>query len=198
MKTRAAILSGIAAVLFAGCVVTSVCPYYTPKDLVFEPAILGTWINQKSDNETWRFEKSGELAYRFTMIESQKATLMEAHAFKLQGQLFLDIFSLEQDIHVIPAHYLLKVTELGPALKLSDLNQDWLVDLVSKNPKAVRHHFIKTGDKPEDRRVVLLADTTELQAFILTHLKVEEAWSDKFDLRREPAPIQTARTKGEL
>ncbi|HXU77052.1 MAG TPA: hypothetical protein VN794_10810, partial [Methylomirabilota bacterium] len=74
MTKRTGILLSAAAVLLAGCVVSSVCPFYTEKDLVFEPAILGSWINQKDASETWKFERGEKLAYRFTLIEARHAT----------------------------------------------------------------------------------------------------------------------------
>ena len=43
------------------------------------------------------------------------------------------------------------------------------------------------GDKPEDSRLVLTADTAELQQFILKHLKTEDAWKDGFELKRDAA-----------
>ena len=178
--------------LFAGCVVTSVSPFYTQNDLVQEPGLLGNWINQKNDSEIWRFERSGDKAYRFTLIEERKATVMDARAFKLDGQLFLDVFSLEQDIHVIPAHYLLKVIQVRPNLQMSQLNHEWLIGLLDKDPKAVNHHFVPTGDKPEERRVVFTGDTAELQKFVLKHLKTGEAWKDSFEFIRE---VQRTTTK---
>jgi len=198
MNTRTFVSLAGAAVLVAGCVVTSVSPFYTQKDLVFEPAIVGNWINEKNGNEFWRFDQGPDLSYRFTLVEEKKATIMEARAFKLHGQLFLDLFSLEQDIHVIPAHYLLKVSQITPALKMAELNEEWLTDLLSKNPSALRHHFIKTGDRPEDRRLVLTADTPELQAFIVKHLNAEGSWKDSFELRRDSAPVKTVQLKGQL
>ena len=180
-----------AAAILAGCVVTSVRPFYTEKDLVFEPALVGDWIKEgknAGDYEVWKFEKSAALAYRFTLIEADKATVMEAHAFKLQGQLFLDIASIDQDIQVIPPHYLLKVSQVTPALRMSELNHDWLKGLLGKEPNAIPHHLVRSGDKPEDLRVVLTADTPELQKFVLNHLKTEGAWKDSFKLTREPQP----------
>ena len=178
------ILSAVAVVL-AGCVVTSVCPFYTQKDLGFEPALLGNWINEKNSDEVWRFQKSSALAYRFTLLEERKAAVMEAHAFKLHGQLFLDVVSTEQDIHVIPAHYLLKISQLRPFLRMSELDDEWLMGLLQKDPTLLRHQVVKTGDKTEDRRIVLTANTAELQKFVITHLNTKEAWSDSFELRPE-------------
>jgi len=174
----------------SGCAFSRLCghfrlPFYTEKDLVFEPTVLGNWVNPKNHDELWRFEKLPELAYRFTLIEATKADIMEARTFRLQGQLFLDIASNDQDIHFIPAHYLLKVSRTAPTLTMSELNDMWLLALVDKDPAAIRHHIIRTGDKPEDRRIVLTADTSELQKFVVAHLNAKEAWRETFDLRRE-------------
>jgi hypothetical protein len=198
MKTSLAVLVGALAATLAGCVVTSVCPYYTQEDLVSESAILGKWTDTKNRDEVWRFEQNDAQTYRFSLIEPSKTTVMEAHAFKLEGQLFLDIFSLEQDYHVIPAHYLLKVSQVVPTLRLAELNEAWLKSLLAKQPTALRHHFVQTGDKPSDRRVVLTAETPELQKFIIRHLTTEPAWDNTFELKRDPSPIHTAQMKGQL
>ena len=117
MKKTLLLLLVSAAFLLAGCIVTSVAPFYTEKDLVFEPALIGNWLNQKNAEEIWKFEKSSDLSYRFTLIEAQKATVMEAHAFKLQGQLFVDLYSANPDYRVIPPHYLLKVTRTDAGIE---------------------------------------------------------------------------------
>ena len=185
-RTISTLMAAAAAAALVGCVVTSVSPFYTEKDLVFEPGLVGNWLKQVNDStpEVWKFEKSGK-AYRFTLIEERKATVMEAHAFKLQGQLFLDVFSLEQDIHVIPPHYLLKVTELTTtSLQVAELDNGWLKKLLADNPQAIAHHLVG-GDKSEDLRVVLTADTAALQEFILAHMETDEAWKNSFDLNRE-------------
>lgn len=176
-----------AAAILAGCVVTSVCPFYTEKDLVFEPALVGDWIKEgknADDYEVWKFEKSAAVAYRFTLIEANKATVMEAHAFKLQGQLFLDIASIDQDIHVIPPHYLLKLSQVTPVLRMSELDHDWLKGLLEKEPNAIPHHLVRSGDQPDEWRVVLTANTAQLQEFLLKHLKTEGAWKNSVELKR--------------
>jgi hypothetical protein len=62
------------------------------------------------------------------------------------------------------------------------MNHDWLKTLLEKDPKALRH--ILVGPKPDDRRVVLIAETSELQQFLSKNLKTEEAWKDTFELKR--------------
>jgi hypothetical protein len=197
MKKCAAVLLSAAAVWLAGCVVSSVCPYYTQKDLVFEPAILGSWINQNDASQTWKFERADKLAYRFTLIEARHATVMEAQTFKLEGQLFMDIHSLDQDIHVIPAHFVLKVTALAPALRMSEVDDEWLLALLAKDPTVLRHYVLQTGGRSEDRRLVLTGHTPELQKFIVQHLNTIGAWKESFDLRQAGPARSTGDRSGQ-
>jgi len=90
---------GLAVAFCAGCVVTSICPYYTAKDVVFDAALVGVWAEAGSTNvatENWAFEKSGTNAYKFTVSEKDKHTEYEAHLFKLKGKVFMDCFPRER------------------------------------------------------------------------------------------------------
>src|SRR5262249_33093251 len=118
--------------LLVGCVVTSVYPYYTAKDLVFEPSLVGSWTGVKDDdakNETWTFEKKGDTEYLFTVAKSSETNSLSAHLFKLKDQLFMDALPLEGHDDFIPPHYLLLVSQIKPTLKLSAMNYGWLEKL---------------------------------------------------------------------
>jgi hypothetical protein len=190
MKTKMtlhnlALLFGAAALL-SGCIITSVAPFYTSKDLLFEPSLLGQWRNEPDD--LWKFEKAGTNAYRLAYTSSGKTAVMQAHLFKVNGRLFLDLFSNEQKDDIqpppIPSHFLLRVFEFTPTVRLAPLDYDWLKELLEKEPKALRHQLIQGSDKPDDLRLVLTADTQELQQFVLKHLDTEPAWKGTFDLKR--------------
>jgi hypothetical protein len=183
----AAIAGG--ATILTGCVLTSVHPFYTTNDLVFETSLVGQWTNTQS-NERWTFEKQGASSYLLTYAEGDNSSIAQAHLFRLSGQLFLDVAGQEQDWKTVPppvpSHLLLKVTQLTPAVQMVPLNHDWVKALLEKQPGAL-HHTLVTGPKPDDVRVVLTGDTTELQAFLKTNLKNEEAWKDGFELKRDQA-----------
>jgi hypothetical protein len=184
MKSKIALwLAGLAVVL-TGCIVTSVCPFYAEKDVVFEPALLGTW---QMDEATWKFTQEGEKAYRVSYTEDGKTSVMDGHAFKLRGVLFLDLCGQpteEEVLPAIPAHLLLRVETTQPVLKLAPLNLEWLNGLLEQDSKALRHHRIR-GEQPDHAsRLVLTANTGELQAFITKHLDTKEAWKDGLDLKR--------------
>jgi hypothetical protein len=196
MKKLTLLLLGVGAVGLAGCLVTSVSPYYTTKDVGFEPALLGQWTNTTDAREHWQFEQDGPKAYKLTFTADSKTSVIKTHWFKMDGQSFLDLFSSDVWGNVqpppVPSHFLLRVYQVTPTVKMAALDHEWLLKLVDGDPKAIRHHIIPDGEKREDRRVVLTADTSELQRFIKKHLDTVEAWKDSFELQRDAATPQAA------
>jgi hypothetical protein len=187
MKELTFPLLSAAAVILAGCVATSVYPFYGENDAVFEPALIGHWTKVQSPEERWTFERDSGDGYRVACVSEGSTNTGQGHFFKLKGQSFLDFSTptWKEDIQPqpVPSHILTRVTQIKPTIKMSDLSYEWLGQLLTTNPAAIRHLVIKTGDNPEDRRIVLTADTAELQRFVISHLKTEGAWSEGLELQ---------------
>src|SRR5258708_4799719 len=172
----------------AGCVVTSVYPYYTEKDVTFDPALVGVWVSAKPDgnnNESWTFEKNGDRDYKFTTMDANSTNEYSAHLFKLKEQLFLDALTIDQPGFGVPPHYLLKIAQTKPTLQAAVIDYDWLSKLLEKNPEAVRHVLVRdnSGDAGNtNSRVVLTADTRELQKFVLGHL--QDGFGETIEMKR--------------
>jgi hypothetical protein len=178
------IVSAIPALLLlvTGCVVTSVYPYYTEMDIVFEQALLGDWTDGKSDsntNEAGRVEQSGQMGYRLTSLGENETNSVNFHVFRLGQQLFMDMCPTNQSLELLPTHQLQKIKRTGATLEMASLNYDWLEKLLEKNPKAIRHMVLqKKNEQHQSDRIVLTADTAELQKFVLKYLNNTNAWSE--------------------
>jgi hypothetical protein len=187
MKKIALLFAGTLAVLLTGCYVTSVYPFYTQKDIVSEPALVGEWVKKdESEGEIWKFAARPDNAYALTVTEKEKENVFDCRAFKLHGQLFLDLLP-EHSEQAIPPHYLLKVTQVAPIFTYTILNHDWLRKLITNNPATITHHFVADGGKPEALRVVLTAGTPELQKFVVKYMNTEEAWETLEQRQRKSA-----------
>jgi hypothetical protein len=185
--TAAAALFAV-MLFFAGCVVTSVYPYYTGKDLVFDRALLGDWVEAGATNasaEYARFEQAGEKDYRVTIFGTDETNSMEAHLFRLKQQLFLDVCPTNRSLDFVPTHQVSKVMQIGPGIETANLNYDWLAKLLEKNPRAIRHMVLreKTGDE-HGGRIVLTAETKELQRFLLKYVNDPNAWNEPSQFKR--------------
>jgi len=181
-----AVLIGSLLVL-VGCVVTSVYPYYTAKDVVTNPALAGQWAEVGETNvaaKHWLFEAGTNQAYALFVQDGGDRAEYRAHLFRLKGHQFIDALPLRTDSDLIPPHYLLQVTRLdGTDLELSVLNYDWLKELVRARPSAIRHLWI--AETPSSSRLVLTANTAELQAFVLKHRANTNAFTPAFAMRRQ-------------
>lgn len=193
--------------LLFGCV-PSVNPLYTEKDVVFDPALMGAWSGD-NNKETWAFEKSGDKAYKLLQTDEDGRTAeFEVHLVRLKEHRFLDLYlvdpGMEKDskmnsyagFALIPGHMFMKVTQIQPTLQIAFLDPDWLKELLEKNPRAIAHKKIpgNSGDKTEDR-IVLTAETEDLQKFILKHINDEKIFGEPGELRRKTntEPAQPAK-----
>ena len=188
MKKFAFSLAAVGLII-TGCVVTSVHPFYLEKDVVSGAPLLGHWKNTKEADEHWTFEPGADKSLKLTCISGNETNLVAAHLFKLGQDTFLDLFPLDPDAQgfppAIPSHFLLRVVQLQPTLKMSALDHDWLVKLVQERPGTIAHVLHRYGDKGDQFRVVLTAETAKLQSFVRKQMKNAEAWQDANELRRD-------------
>ncbi len=151
-----------------------------------DPALLGTWSAvDANDKEHWTFEKAGEDRYKVTTIDSD-TNIYSAHLFKLKNQLFLDAMLLQDKGAGIPPHYLMKVAQIEPTLKLATLNYKWLESYLDEHPDAIRH--IIALDDPADTNtahIVLTADTKALQKFIVSQMANTNAFQESNEMKRQ-------------
>lgn len=154
--------------LLAGCVTTSIYPFYTEKDVVFDPKLVGRWSGKPEDtNEFWSFERDRtNAAYLLRIVEGQKDNKYWVHLFKLKQWTFIDAQVMADCEGMVSPHYLAKVVRMEPTLELQLMNHKWLEAYLEEHPRALRH-IRKPGEYSSD--LVLTADTAELQKFLLKH-----------------------------
>jgi hypothetical protein len=189
MKKIILSIFGFALVLLTGCFVSSIYPFYTAKDLTFDPALLGIWgdAEETNDNkEVWVFEKSEAQTYKMSIRGGSETNAYDTHLFTLGGEKFLDNLPRFRMAYQTPEHLLLRVKSISPTLQLQLLDYEWLTKLVEQNPKAIRHIIVpkEAGDTNEGGHLTLTADTSELQKFLLKHLNNTNAWIEPMVMKK--------------
>lgn len=182
MKKRNLVAFAAAVVLLAACI-PSVNPFYTDKDVVFNQRLVGEWQDNSNTNnpETWTFEASTNNAFKLTVVEEGKKGEFSAHLFRLKQEQFLDLIPTGCDYaanqadlvgaSMFPGHLLAYVPQIEPELKITFCNFDWLQKFLTNNPTALKYHR-------EGERIVLTADTKELQNFVLKHMGTNELFKE--------------------
>jgi hypothetical protein len=195
-------------ILMGGCLpVLSLHPLFTEENIVFEPKLLGRWVDDPNDPETaWLFqrsEKSGEeyeKAYQLTFSDKDgKKGIFTAFLVKMDSKLFLDIFPTQfpsgkddfEDMNLpfnsflfVPAHTFVIVDSIEPKLKMRLTDDDDMNELLKETPDAIEHTLV-------DDRLILTASTSQLQSFILKYADGQRAFTNEvIMLRQEPHEVK--------
>ena len=165
--------------LMVGCI-PSLRPLYTEKDLVFEPALVGTWTAEDG-KEVWTFEKSSDNGYRLIYSSNGKAANFDARLLRLGKTQFLDLFPEKMETgndfsraHFIPTHTFYRATIEGSFLRLWTLDPD-------KLKKKLDAGTLKLAHETSDDGLLLTASTEELQRFMLNVLDDADAFNEMYN-----------------
>jgi hypothetical protein len=187
MKTKNFILTALLAILMSSCLVKSLHPFYTGKDIVYKPELLGLWTGP--DSARWEIrqhrsfagfmkDEKPENCYDILYTNDKGSTKFLAHMFSLGNQLYLDFYLPDvegQDLavmHLVPAHTLARVEPGKDQITIKWYNEEWLVRLFNENRIRIGHERIPYDldeKNPDNFQVVLTAPTADLQKFILKY-----------------------------
>ena len=186
-----------AALLLTGCWQKSLYPFYKDKDVIFDESLLGDWTEVAKDKEKpakWTFTK-GELpnVSRLHIEDGDSRLELDARLFKIGENRYFDFYSRGRSVNEIPAHHLLRVNELGTALKMQILDMGWVKKWVSEHPNALPSVRTPDPENPTDEdkvEFVLAADTERLQKWVLEHQNEEGFWNNVWEVKKVAAPAK--------
>jgi len=177
-----ACLAGTAVLMLAVGCVPSVNPVYTDNELVFDEALVGTWVLETSPG-TWVFAKRDPSSYQIVYSDKDgKQCRLVGRLAKIQGTLFLDICPEAMDIeanalykfHLAPIHTIYLVVRTGPTPQLAAMNHKWLEQYLDEHPDEIAAATV-------NGRKLITASTKDLQAFVLRH---KEAFTGELIAKR--------------
>lgn len=164
----------------SGCFVKSLYPLYTEKDIIFDEALCGEWMEENENNKTiWKFVKDEDgKSYKLTHTdEDGNKAGFSVHLVKLGKYKFIDIYLVDlmessksvnhlAVLHLAPTHTFARVDEIGDKLRIRWFNLEWMENLLKTNPDTIEHYRFLTNNK-DDYVFMLTAKTDKLQSFIL-------------------------------
>ncbi len=175
----------------------SLNPLFEKKDVVFDDAVVGTWITSAAtsgnvdEGQTYTFKKLGNNAYEliFPGDEEGSSYKSEVHLVRLGKFLFLDAYPAKSDSEgekqnkasepfpQIGVHFFGRMWIEKDFLRIALLDEDWVKNLIEE--KKLTLGFART-----DNDTVLTASTEELQKLALQHAEDTKAFSWEIALCR--------------
>ena len=159
------------AILIMGCPARSLFPLFIENDLVFNPTLVGTWVDEKN-KDTFTFQKSAEKSYNVVGRDQKGDTVIyKVQLGKLGRFWFLDSYPGWKigDHHIIATHIISKMWLEGDTLRIASLESDWLKKMIDSGKLKVSHALVE-GD------VILTASTKELQQLVLRFAEDNDAF----------------------
>ncbi|HEY6503646.1 MAG TPA: hypothetical protein VIZ28_06685 [Chitinophagaceae bacterium] len=194
MKKSLLVLFGFLLLIIFNSCLSTLYPFFTEKDVVFNSAIIGEWrYTARSGKGSILFEaipnaKLSELApgirkiagkgYLATWIDSAGSVDSKYFVFlvRIGNSLYMDHYPAEMDYEkpvedIFKQHHLKKHSCYRIDIRNNDgfemklLERSFLDDLIAKN--QIRIHYEEKG--VYDNKTIITAPTEELQAYVLKY-----------------------------
>ena len=175
-----------AMLLMSSCLVSSLHPFYKAKDKIFEPAMLGSWID--SDSCIWVIERTmiskefmgpeyPDSTYRLTYYEDEGMVgQFIGTLFQLKGIRYMDFYPDPNEdhcnsgltgFHHFPTHTLARIQLDSDSIMLYWYGDEWLDELIKNNRIRIKHETVELD--ADFTRHLLTAPTDDLQKFIVKY-----------------------------
>jgi len=194
MKKANCVLAFLVVGILAGCYVPSIHPLYTKQDVIFNPALVGQWVEAEKGKSQWVFVQKEDKAYGLRITqEDKKVYVFTAYLLKVGDYHYLDLFpDTEDDTNdsfllksMLPVHTFIRIKQLTPTLEVEVMNSDWLAKMLKESPELIKHEKMPVGEKDkEEYLTVLTAQPKELQAFLVKHEKTDKVWNKLNSLKK--------------
>jgi hypothetical protein len=152
------------------CLPLSLHPVYRERDLLFDPALLGSW-KAESSRELYHFKKTDGKKYRLVVTDKLgKSATFDACLARIGSALFLDVTPTSFDttvsahyaMHFVPAHSFLRVHHADSTLHIASMSTEWLKTFMEENPCLLDHEEVSGF-------TVITSPTPELHRFLRNH-----------------------------
>lgn len=149
-------VSLLAAVLLVapGCLVLTVHPSHDADAFVWEPGLIGHWLNTE-DNASMTVERGEWDSYRIEYAHPIEKGHLTGYLTTIGKAQYLDVMPARGEDHgalLLPVHASLRVKLKGDRLELTPLSYDWFFDRLKK--KAAIPGLAVALDEKENALIV--------------------------------------------
>lgn len=180
-------LALVAAVLLVapGCLVLTVNPSHDRDEIVWDPGLLGTWVNA-DDNASMTIERGEWQSYKIDYVHPIEKGQLTGYLTMIGKAHFLDVMPARGQDHgsfLLPVHASLRVKLDGDRLEVTALSYDWFFDRLTK--KTAIPGLAVALDEKENALVV--SPTAAVRAWIAKQPAAGAAFGASAVFTRKPA-----------
>ncbi len=185
-------------VVIAGCLpILSLNPLHTDQDVVFEEELVGKWINeQETLTLDFSVHPDDPNSYRLVFTDDDDYEgLFNANMLELEGKRFINFVVAEpaagddpnnlrwpyNTAFIIPGNSFAIVDSMDEKLTIRMTDNEKFAEFLEENPDAIDY-------QKRNGRVILTAQTEQLQQFALAQADTENLFPNELVLKRVEVP----------
>jgi len=164
-------MRGVASIAFlaclplvsSACIVVSLQPVYDDSSVVFDQALVGTWVNAE-DETAATIERAEWKSYKVAYTDRFATRTFHGNLTKIGDATWLDLTEVrgeEGGPFLLPVHGIFRVSVAGDVLSASPVEYGWLTRAIEQ--KAIKG-LIATLDGR--RNVVIASPTADLRKWL--------------------------------
>jgi len=176
---RAVVL--LSALASSGCLVVALQPAYDNASVVFDEALIGTWVNPE-DETSATIERGEWRSYKVAYTDRFSTRTFHGNLTKIGAATWLDLTEVrgaDAGPFLLPVHGVFRVSAAGDALSVAPLDYGWFTRAIDQKSTG---RLIATLD--DRRNVVIASSTAELRRWLGS--APPEAVSTSTTYRRKP------------
>ncbi|MBM3289727.1 MAG: hypothetical protein FJY92_06210 [Candidatus Hydrogenedentes bacterium] len=188
--------------VLSGCMVRSLHPIYTAKDIIAMPEVEGAWKGQ-DDEGVMSFVRDGD-GYVFRIVDGPDRLVASAHFARIGKATYLDLTFPDTSIDeaekecgdmvesliapyvyfTTPVHYFQQVEVRDKVLRMRAMSSGWAKDRRAKGRLWIEH--IADGES-----TLLTPETPRVQRFLRRWETCDDAWESWTEIPLVPADAPT-------
>ena len=161
MMLRVVVLA--AALASSGCLVLSLQPAYDAASVVYDEALIGTWVN--TEDETSATVERGEWrSYKVAYTDRFSTRAFHGNLTRIGTATWLDLTEVrgrDDGPFLLPVHGIFRVSVAGDVLSVAPLDYGWFTRAIEQKPAGLP---IATLD--DRRNVVVSSSTADLRRWL--------------------------------
>ena len=167
-----------------GCLVLTVNPTHDRDALVWEPALVGTWVNAE-DNASMTIERGEWQSYKIEYSHPIEKGHVTGHLTLIGKTQYLDVMPARGQDHgafLLPVHATLRVKLEGDKLELTALSYDWFFDRL-RQKTGVPGLMVALDEK---ENALIVSPTAAVRAWIAKEAAASAAFGAAAVFTRKP------------
>ena len=158
---RACVL--VAALASSGCLVLALQPAYDDASVVFDEALVGTWVNTE-DETSVAIERAEWRSYKVAYTDRFATRTFHGNLTQIGAATYLDLTEPRGEDagpFLLPVHGVFRVNVAGDTLSAAPLDYGWFTRGIER--KTINRLIVSLDDR---RNVVISSSTAELRRWL--------------------------------